>query len=587
MFYSRSFWTLFASYAALVLLAAGTIGSLALHQVQNSLQAATQSYLRAQCVLLGPLTADDFANQDPADLKRTLSPLAELNQVRLTLIKRDGTVLFDTGHSALEMESHLGRPEVQEALISGFGKDVRRSATIGVSHTYLAHSPADRNSGVIRVSRSSQMVNDHISRVLVQVLAGTGLVALLALLLGWFVARRMMKPLSTITETALAFERGDLEAKVRNLPKGELGDLGRVLNRMGGEINTRMRELQKDESQLRAMLAGMVEGVLAVDDQDRISFSNAAARQLFDLNQVRVDGQRLWELVRVPGLQKLVDLARSRDEAAHSELGLTRNGAELVFLAKAHRYIADGEIGLVLVFEDITELRRLERVRQDFVANVSHELKTPLTSIRGYVETLMDGALHDEVNNQRFLEKIDQNVKRLGALVADLLSLAQIEERQANFQLARVDVRTVLNGVLHRAEEEIRAKEITVDLDLPPGPCAVLANEEGMIQVMENLVGNAIKYTPESGHVWIDFARKEGQAVLTVRDNGVGIPPKDLERIFERFYRVDKARSRDVGGTGLGLSIVKHLVHSMQGEVHVSSALGSGSSFEVKLLGAD
>lgn len=594
MLRSRSFWTLFGSYAALVLLAAGVIGSLTLAEVRHSLRQSSHDYLQAQCDLLGSQcdllrlpAAGDFSDQDRAELTTTLGSAAKRNRLRVTLIQRDGTVLWDTDQQAGTIENRRGRPEVQEALKGGYGSDIRRDRTTGQLHSYVAHSPAGDRSGVIRVSQSTHMVDVHVSRAVRKVLAGTAIAAGLALLLGWLVAGWLVRPLAAIGGAATAFEQGDFEVKIRNLPRGELGDLGQALNRMGVEIHARMRELEKDEGQLRAMLAGMGEGVLAVDEQDRVSFSNAAARQLFDLSQVRVDGQRLWELVRVPGLHELMGMARSSDEAAHRELGLNRNGIELTCLAKAHRFVTDEEIGVVLVFEDITELRRLERVRQDFVANVSHELKTPLTSIRGYVETLMDGALHDEDNNLRFLEKIDQNVKRLGALVVDLLSLARIEEREVSMPRTRVDVRTVLNGVLRRAEEELRAKEIQVELDLPAGPCAVLANEEGMIQVMENLIGNAIKYTREAGRIWIDFATNNDRALISVRDNGVGIPPEDLERIFERFYRVDKARSRDVGGTGLGLSIVKHLVHSMGGDVKVSSVFGAGSSFEVDLLGTD
>lgn len=559
-------------------------------EMRSSLWEAARSSLTAQANLLGPLAANDFEQGLSALEAERLGSVAEANGVRLTLIRRSGEVIFDSAREASGMGNHLGRPEVQEALKSGYGNDTRRSASLGAFFAYVAYVPSAQVAGVhpaepgiIRVSKSTAAADRHIALAIRQVLWAAAIVALLALLLGWFVASGLTRPLAKITDAALAFESGDFEPRPLDLPAGELGDLGRVLNRMGVEINARMRELQKDEGQLRAMLAGMVEGVLAVDELDRISFSNSAARQLFDLGHVQVDGQRLWELVRVPGLDELMREARSRDAAANRELGLTQGGVELTILAKAHRFVTEEEIGVVLVFEDITELRRLERVRRDFVANVSHELKTPLTSIRGYVETLMDGALYDEANNLRFLEKIDQNVKRLGALVVDLLSLAQIEEREVDLPRARVDVRSVLAAIVRRHEVESRAKEVDVVIALPPGPCAVFANEEGVTQVLENLVGNAIKYTPDQGHVRIDFRVEAGLAAIAVGDDGVGIPPEDLERIFERFYRVDKARSRDVGGTGLGLSIVKHLTQSMGGSVSVQSTLGEGSTFTVRL----
>ncbi|MGK0219585.1 MAG: two-component system phosphate regulon sensor histidine kinase PhoR [Planctomycetota bacterium] len=584
MLRSHSFWSLFGSYAVLVLLAASTLGTLSVRELHRTLDEQTDRYLEAQCALLAPLAKNDFAGLDLEQVGPDLATIAAANGVRLTLIRRDGEVLLDTDHPAGEMQNHLGRPEVQGALRGGYDRNERESVTIGLPHIYKAYVQDADRSGVVRVSQSTAAAERRIQRAVGTTLRGTGLVALIALALGSFVARRLTRPLAEITKAALAYEGGDFEFRINPVPKGDLGTLARTFNRMGSETSSRVRLLEKDEGQLRAMLAGMREGVLAVDVEDRVSFTNAAARELFNLNHDHPDGQRIWELVRVPGLQALLDQARSTDAAARAELVLARDGIERTLLSKANRFVTQEQIGVVLVFSDVTELRHLERVRRDFVANVSHELKTPLTSIRGYVETLMDGALHDAQNNMRFLGKIDTNVQRLGALVSDLLSLARIEEREDELVLTTVELRPLVDGAVRRSEEAAQQKDITVSVEMSAESCVVQADEEAMLQVLDNLLGNAIHYTPQGGSVRICVELIEAKTHITVSDTGVGIPAEDLDRIFERFYRVDKARSRSLGGTGLGLSIVKHLVGAMGGEVTVRSTLGTGSVFDVELV---
>jgi len=265
------------------------------------------------------------------------------------------------------------------------------------------------------------------------------------------------------------------------------------------------------------------------------------------------------------------------------EVELFRGGKERVFQAHASPFQGGGEAGFVLVLHDISELRRLERVRRDFVANVSHELKTPLTSIQGFVETLLSGALHDEANNVRFLKTIEANVKRITSLVSDLLSLARIESGQLVINSVPVDWREVLDPVLRLREPALTAKGLVLEVRGREKPLRVRGDREAMTQVLDNLVDNAIQYTPSQGRIVVRLAAQDGRGTVAVEDSGIGIPSADLDRIFERFYRVDKARSRAAGGTGLGLSIVKNLVVRMDGEVRVASVEGKGSTFTVLL----
>jgi len=375
---------------------------------------------------------------------------------------------------------------------------------------------------------------------------------------------------------------------VRVTRRDELGLLGETLNELGAEITTRIAELSREDAQLRAVLASMIEGVVAVDERDRIAFINQAARDLLEIDEARPEGRELWPLAPIRELQELLQHARKSGARELSEIDLHRGDKERVFQAHASP-IQGGEDGtgagrgFVLVLHDITELRRLERIRRDFVANVSHELKTPLTSIQGFVETLLSGAVHDQDNNVRFLQRIDANVKRLTNLVSDLLSLARIESGQLDVERAVVDWREVLDGVVRLREPAVAAKGLTLEVQGRERPLRVRGDREAMTQVLDNLVDNAIQYTGAPGRITVRLGSQDGRGVVAVQDTGIGIPAADLDRIFERFYRVDRARSRAAGGTGLGLSIVKNLVLRMEGEVRVQSVEGKGSTFLVEL----
>ena len=403
---------------------------------------------------------------------------------------------------------------------------------------------------------------------------------LLALGLGALFARLFAAPVARLAQELGSEVSARVDAR---LPRDEIRAVADALAHLRGEIDRRAAALSGEEAQLRAMLAGMVEGVIAVDDEDGVVFSNRAARELLRIEGPVPIGARLWELARNADLDELIAEARGSDETARRELSIERAGREVVSLATAHRFRAGRASGVVVVLNDVSELRRLERVRRDFVANVSHELKTPLTSIRGYVETLLSGAIRDDDKNRRFLGKIASNVERLSHLVTDLLSLARIEAERGRPPLEPVDWRALSLSGQRRHEEAARRKGLECRVQAPAGELRVLGDPESMTQVFDNLLDNAIKYTPPGGSVTVRLFAEPTCGVLEVLDDGIGIPPAEIERIFERFYRVDRARSRELGGTGLGLSIVKHLVHAMRGTIRVESTPGTGSRFRVTL----
>lgn len=581
---SKHFRRLAAGQAVLIALTTAVLGSFVLSQASRSIERGLREQLESQALLLLPAAEEDFARFDGDDAfaatyRAQAAQLTAETRARVTYIRRSGEVVFDTEADGDEMENHGTRPEVLLALEQGQGSHQRRSRTLDIDHFYLART-AGPGSGVVRVSLPMDQYSEETDRLRASTLVGALLAGLLSVGLGLWFARSASLPLQRVSQAAEALRRRELPDSQKPAVSDEVELLGQTLSDLSIELKEKIETLAADEAQMRAMIAGMVEGVLAVDADNAITFSNRAAREFLGLPAEHL-GAPLETASKVPGLESLVEVARGSDTAASSELQAAGGGRSL--LVKAHRFVAVGRTGVVLVFEDVSELRRLERVRRDFVANVSHELKTPLTSIRGFVETLLDGALEDPDNNRRFLDKIDTNVRRLGSLVSDLLSLARIESAGEGLSLIRIDWRAVTDACVRRHEAHARTKDIELEFDDGGNGSAVLGEEEALTQVVDNLLDNALKYTPKGGKVLVSLRAEDEHVHLTVRDTGIGIPPSDLERIFERFYRVDKARSRELGGTGLGLSIVKHLVTSLEGELSVTSEEGVGSEFTVTL----
>ena len=362
----------------------------------------------------------------------------------------------------------------------------------------------------------------------------------------------------------------------------ELTDLARATNAAAEALADRIARLEAERRQLAAILGGMVEGVVALDARQTVLFANDRAGELLGFSPTQMVERRFWEVVRHRRLQEIVVAALGGPEPIREELEWPGPAVRSVALYAAR--LGEPNPGVVLVLHDTTELRRLERVRQEFVANVSHELKTPLAVIKACAETLIDGAAADVAARGGFLSQIDEQADRLHNLILDLLSLARIESGTAALEVRAVALDAVVGGCLDRHRPRADAKGQRLEACPPSGPSiAVSGDEEALDTILENLVDNALKYTPAGGRVAVRWSATEGQACVEVEDTGVGIPERDQPRLFERFYRVDKARARELGGTGLGLSIVKHLVHAMGGEVGVRSSVGRGTTFTIKL----
>jgi two-component system phosphate regulon sensor histidine kinase PhoR len=413
-------------------------------------------------------------------------------------------------------------------------------------------------------------------------------VAAFGLLLTWGVLRMAAVRLSLLAEMAAAREAGEpvwippavLRSSPRNLESAIDSMKGQLENRIE-ELQRKGRQLQESTERLETVLGSMVEGVIAADEHQRVLFANRAARALLDMQGPSPVGRPIWEILRHPRIDEVIRTVLSGGETPALEIDLPRKHAVVAVMAS--RLPGNPSSGVVLVFHNVTDLRRLENIRREFVSNVSHELKTPLTAIQAYAETLLDGALEDPEHRVRFVERICEQANRLDALIQDLLRLARIESGENVFDVRSVAVKPVVEACIeeHSAVAQSKAQRLSAQPSM--AELNVLADEEGLHTILSNLIDNAVKYTQESGTIAVRWRAENGAAIIEVEDNGPGIPAEHQPRIFERFYRVDRARSRDVGGTGLGLSIVKHLVQEFGGGIEIRSQPGQGTTFAVRL----
>lgn len=409
---------------------------------------------------------------------------------------------------------------------------------------------------------------------------------LAALMPSLYVVRRLALPMRSLVRDASQITNGHAERIDGPDMDGELRTLADSFNIMNERLRSQISQLEQDRYQLRAILSGMIEGVIAMDTSQRVLFANERAARLLGFKVAEAVGQRFWELVRQPSLQALLEQALVSDEPTRGELDFFGPGVRSIGVY-ASRLPQAAAGGAILVLHDITELRHLERIRQDFVANASHELKTPLAVIMASIETLIDGAVESPKVCGPLMEQIAEQSARLESLIEDMLTLARAESQSMDLRMTLVTVASAVADCIdrHRVRANARRQNLIADPpeDLRAVGLSIWGDEQAIACILDNLVDNALKYTNDGGTVQIRWTADDEMIQITVEDNGIGIPAKDLPRIFERFYRVDKARSRRVGGTGLGLSIVKHLVGALSGTIHASSEFGRGSTFRVCL----
>jgi two-component system phosphate regulon sensor histidine kinase PhoR len=532
--------------------------------------------LFAQASLIGAQGPD---LSRPSELKALAGRCAPACDCRVTFVRPDGTVAADSSlplEALPSLENHKDRPEIRSALSGVPQTAVRRSGTLGRDMLYAA-VPL-RPSGAVRAAMSLEQVEKKVGGVRRTLLAITLFLMAAGILAALWTSRSISRPVAELSRVAGRLAGGDYEARFRSRVSDEHGRLGETLNLLAEKIQATIRDLSKEKTRLSAMLSNMVEAVVAVDPSGRVSEINPAAARLFSIRGEAL-GKPFLEAIRNDALDSLLKSVLRDNALKRGEVRVFRP-EEAVFEAQAVPLTLEGRCaGALLVLHDITRLRRLEQVRKDFVANVSHELKTPLASIQAAAETLRLGAIEDASHRGEFVEGIEKDARRMARLVSDLLDLSSIESGRRPPEIEPVS----LAGVAREAAEALATlagpKGVSVEVRLPEGLPPVRADKGQLRQVLANLLDNAVKFNRQGGKVLVSARAGAGAVVVSVSDTGLGIPQDSLTRVFERFYRVDKARSRDLGGTGLGLAIVKHIVEAHGGTVSVESEPGRGSEF--------
>jgi two-component system phosphate regulon sensor histidine kinase PhoR len=507
---------------------------------------------------------------------------------RITIIDQRGQVLgdsYESGESLLKMENHRDRPEVAAALSDQVGKSIRYSYTIKVDMLYVA-SPIKTQGKIIGVARLALPLaglKHQQNMILNLVFLGLFLAFIFSLLLSVGFSNLVTKPLRQMMQIGKKMSEGDFTQKIRIKTRDEIGELGEIINRVSSELSHKIAQITEDRSQLQSILSSMVEGVLAVDEQGKVLLMNEALSRMLELNSP-FDGRYLYEIIRNSELNEFVRDVLSTAQEKRREIHFIQPQERHFMIQSA---LVDqrrpGAVFAIFVFHDITELKKLERVRKDFVANVSHELKTPLTSIKGFAEALRDGAVTQPEQSVRFLSIISQHADRMSKIISDLLQLSRIESKDFALSVAPFSVGELVEEVALSLKPAADQKSQKLEVNLQSQGQKVLGDKYLINQALTNLVDNAIKYTPEKGTIRIESKDRGEWVEIAVVDDGIGIPANDLPRIFERFYTVDKSRSRELGGTGLGLSIVKHIIEAHGGKVNVQSQLGKGSEFSFTL----
>jgi len=532
------------------------------------------------------------ARRGPVDPDALAGEMGRALGMRVTIIASDGRLLGDSGLAASDLEraeSHAGRPEVVDAHRLGIGKDSRRSATVGHPLLYLALPIREGPfaGGVLRLARDLGEVESTLTHMRGILYAGGGLAFLLALGISLGAGEVARRAIREILRTVEAIIRGDFTRRIGSSRRDELGDLFRALDTLSVHVEASLAELRLERDRLEGILNGMAEGVMVADGAGNILLANPALRRFFpSLPELPPGAGVPLEVLRAPGVKEAVRQAiGGRDAHLAREVEILGPPRRVLALS-AGRY-GEGRAGsLILVFHDVTELKRLEAVRRDFTANVSHELRTPLTAIQGAAETLHDSAFQDPEAVRRFAATITRHCRRLTSLVDDLLELGRIESKGEHPQPREVSVRAAAEAAVRLLDPLLQERRTAVEVDVPAEADRAWADPAALERILINLLQNAASYSPEGSPVRVS-ARRAGDAVaVSVADQGDGIPPEHLPRIFERFYRVDPSRSRERGGTGLGLAIVKHLVQSLGGSIEVQSAPRKGSTFRFTLPGS-
>jgi two-component system phosphate regulon sensor histidine kinase PhoR len=570
-------WRIAVTFVSLILVCLGGLSAYLLHFVEGNYLDNLREQLTSQAQLVGDASEPYLDSEQIGSIETLAERLGDKIDARVTIIDAKGVVLGDSEKDPATMENHSNRPEAIEALSQGAGSSIRYSTTLGCDMMYVA-VPITIDSEIVGIARVSLPLAEisealgHINRMIV---GGAAVAALVAILLALQVARSTTGPLKKLTLASKKMARGELDQKIEVTSRDEVGGLAEAFNLMAARLKEMVGLVTDERDKMSAVLSTMGDGILIVDSGSRVTMVNKTAERLFKLSEDRMVGNTFIEAVRdyeVDGiLQKCL---KTREQ----QTGLVEIDPKKQFLGVIVTPLGSGSLVLL---QDLTELRRLETVRRDFISNISHELRTPVASLKVLAETLQEGAIDDKSVAQDFLHKINIEVDRLTQMISELGELSRIESGEVPLKLEPVALSGIVRQVAERLRAQVKRGELNLKIDVPRHLPKALCDEGQVEQVLVNLLHNAIKFTPPSGVINI-FVRAESNNILvSVIDTGVGIPADDLPRIFERFYKADKARAG--GGTGLGLAIAKHIVESHGGRIWAESTEGKGATFTFTL----
>jgi two-component system phosphate regulon sensor histidine kinase PhoR len=578
---NRLFWKIGFLNLLLLLLVLAAVDSYVVRALKKEFLDAAFSQLESLVRLAETNPPQSF---DASQLKEWTRWCGQ-SGARVTLVAGDGKVLADSAEDPAGMENHLARPEIREAFFNGSGRAVRRSPTLKLDLVYLATRYEFKNAPpmIVRLSVPLDRLEEArfafrsrlwgISLVILVVAGGISLLFY----------RTISRRIGRLQEFSSRVAEGDFRPLPLEHSKDELAQLSNTLGQTAVKLDRTIKTLTEERNRSAAVLASMEEGVAVVGSDQRVIYCNGAFCRDAGIANVSGEGRPVMELIRHSDLLSMIQKALAGSEAIHGEVVVGSIRTRSFAVTAAPISFEGTTTGAVMVLHDITEIRRLERARRDFIANISHEFKTPLTAIQGFAETLLGGALDDVQHRQRFLEIIREHALRLGRLTDDLLKLAQIEGGQMQREMRPVAVAAIIGPCIEVTRIKAEQKGLLLDAEYGGDLPTLLGDVRSFQEILQNLLDNAVRYTPSGGNIRVKAVVEGSDVVLSVADTGIGILKADQDRIFERFYRADAARSRESGGTGLGLSIVKHLVEVNGGRIRVESEVGQGSTFFIYL----
>ncbi|MDY0095511.1 MAG: ATP-binding protein [Candidatus Vecturithrix sp.] len=581
-------WQIYFAFLAIIMATLGGVVLYASHSFQKFYLEQTRTTLEHHARQFRYLVQDQVIIPDawPA-LDKLCKTLGADIDIRFTLILPSGQVIGDSQEEPARMDNHAQRPEIQQAFDGNQGDSVRYSYTLEQDMMYVA-IPLEYQQTVIGVVRAAMPVTvfkDTLSHLYREIMGAGVIIAALAALISFYISRYITRPLQQIHQGATRYAHGELQHRIHIAGSEELGGLADAMNLMASQLAERIHTVIRQRNELEAVLANMVEAVITVDKDERILQCNTAAKTLFGISSESCNLRSIQEMIRNAGIHRFVKKIFDSEKPVEDVLTLNFEHEQFLHVHGTLLPIEPGQPPEALfVFHDITRLKQLENIRKEFVANVSHELRTPITSIVGFVETLLDGAIEDPENARKFLHIIEKNAQRLNSIITDLLTLSKIEQEKEAEQIVLKDsrIKAVIEAAMLICDNRAVEQQIRIDLACPVELWGKV-NAPLLEQAIVNLLDNAIKYSNPGSTITISATTQNQELVIAVQDFGCGIPPEHLPRLFERFYRVDKARSRTLGGTGLGLAIVKHITNVHRGRVTVESMPGVGSTFAIIL----